>query len=102
MLKTCVDYSDLECALSNDKHFVNKPVILSECGHFACLTCLHQATNRDNTICKKCEKTLKINFKNGQEAEKLITNSIETLMKAIEREMKANINKIKSILLVLH
>ncbi len=97
MLKNSADYSDLECSLSNDKHFVNKPIILSECGHFACLNCLHQVATSENKICKKCKKTLKINFKIGQEAEKLITNSMESLMKAIEKEMKENINKIKSM-----
>ena len=87
--------TELECSLSNDDHCVIKPIILKECGHFACLNCLFNAAN-ESKICKKCETKVSVEIKRGQEPENLITNSLENLMKMIEKQMEQQIHKIKS------
>ena len=44
---------EFECAISEDKHFVNKPITLS-CGHNICKDCI--PVNKENITCSICKK----------------------------------------------
>jgi hypothetical protein len=35
---------DFQCAFSNDKHFIIEPIVLSNCGHTVCKSCLSKGT----------------------------------------------------------
>ena len=48
----CLD--EYRCCLSDDKHFIIKPIKLTKCGHSACNECFPK-DNLKVVKCKKCE-----------------------------------------------
>ena len=90
-------YEELVCGLSNDKHYLNKPIVLTDCGHAACRNCLPKET--ENAKCKICNQKINRNLENDKIPlvfNLYLKNSIENLTNVIERQTQHQINRLRS------
>ena len=103
MNKTVSDgtYEELECALSFNKHFVNEPILLSNCGHCVCKRCLPHPKDTDESIkCKICSEVTDIKLICDKECvpvKKNLLRNVGNLLEIIDEKMKKTINHILSI-----
>ena len=91
-------YEELVCALSNDKHYLNQPILLTDCGHAACRNCLPKEIT-ENAKCKICNQKINRNLENDKIPLGLhlyLKNSIEHLTNVIERQTQHQINRLRS------
>lgn len=76
---------ELECAISNDKHFLRQPIALS-CGHCACRSCINLEIKKEFlecTICKELNTFCLDNAKESIATKKLIQSSLYKLLQII-------------------
>ena len=91
-------YDEFVCALSNDKHYMNKPVVLTDCGHAACRKCIPKEITEDSK-CKICREKITRNLVNDKIPlgfNLYLKNSIENLTNVIERQTQHQINRLRS------
>ena len=61
------NYPELECAISDDKHFFKEPITLTNCGHSICRECLPK--NQQGKIeCKICGTVTERDLSNYKES----------------------------------
>ena len=91
-------FEEIVCALSNDKHYVETPMTLPDCGHTVCKSCLPFELN-NNTKCKICDTRITRNLKNDKEsivANIYIKNSLYNLMNILKNQTENQIKKLKN------
>jgi hypothetical protein len=87
---------EFECAISNDKHFINKAINLS-CGHNICEECIPIIKkNIECNICKKVTEDLSKTCENYF-FKMAFQSRINTLFSIIEASFKKSLDLLKSI-----
>lgn len=92
-------FEELECAVSDDRHFVNEPIILPACGHSLCRCCIPK-TDAKIIKCKICNTITERDISNDKEclaAKKSIQRNLESLLKIIEKQAAKSIERVKGI-----
>jgi hypothetical protein len=82
------DYEEYICALSNDQHIINDPLVLS-CGHNICKECLEKI-GLESILCKICCEQTKRNLISDEKTKFIkesIQLNIESFLKIINKKM---------------
>ena len=88
--------SEFECALSDDKHFIQTPIILSSCGHSICKTCLPKDKNAIK--CKLCGEITDKDLSNDKEAislKMLLNRNLKNLFEILKGQSRLQLDKLK-------
>ena len=96
---------EFRCCLSDDKHFIIQPIILTKCGHSACKDCFSK-DNQTFFKCKICEVVSEFEFTVPQVSAALkiaIKFMYDKMFQALENETRSKINDLKSnVLFSIH
>jgi hypothetical protein len=91
-----VDLTEFICALSDDKHYVQEPILLTSCSHCACKNCLNIETKLK---CKVCGVETKRNSRNDKVSRVVMDRikcSLDKLFVELEEQTTSNIHMFKS------
>ena len=98
MLSLNAELKEFVCALSDDRHYVREPVVLSSCNHCACNECL-SSQKRNKIKCNLCGIETKRNSNSDKisrfHVEK-INSSLNKFFGEFEEQMKYYVDLIKS------
>ena len=89
---------ELKCGFSNEKHFLIDPIILSNCGHSICKSCLSNESIFSVT-CKICGLITEQDFSKIQVSKTLkqaLKLCLGTIFDQIEGETSEKLNEFKS------
>lgn len=89
-------FEEFECSISDDKHIVQKPIVL-RCGHYICKSCI--PTN-STILCTKCGETLFVN--NDKESfivKELIKRKIQDLFLFLRDKFTVFLSNFKGFIL---
>ena len=92
----CLD--EYRCCLSDDKHFIIKPIKLTKCGHSACNECFPK-DNIKVVKCKKCEVFSEFDLTAPQISTSFkiaIQLLYENMYQELEKETSSKLNDLKS------
>ena len=93
---------EFRCCLSEDQHFLIKPLTLPICGHSVCKECLPKDEQKI-IKCKKCDVVSHFDFTISQvnlstKVVKIeLTSLYENMFEILEKETSSKINHLKSI-----
>ena len=88
---------ELKCALSDDKHFLIKPISLT-CGHSICQSCIPDG-HIGEINCKICNLLSDfIQLKVSNETQQAIQSNIGDILQILEREISDRLNELKGII----
>jgi hypothetical protein len=88
---------ELQCAISNEQHFLINPIPLIKCGHSICRNCL-PTYDPKSIKCKLCGLTSEQNFKNtevSKPTQKYINLCISEIYEVLEKEHAYKLNQLK-------
>jgi hypothetical protein len=94
---------ELECAASEEKHFIIDPITLPNCGHSVCKNCLLK--EKSNSIkCNKCgvitEDFSKFQITKG--LKEILKLCLGNIFEMIETQTISKLNELKSIFLKIN
>jgi hypothetical protein len=91
---------EFECALSEEnQHFLIEPILLINCGHSACKSCISNK-NTDLIKCNTCSVVTEIDLKSAKVSaalKKAIKYLYESMFRLTEKEIFSKLNHFKSI-----
>lgn len=96
-------YEALECALSEDKHFIKDPIVLTSCGHTACKICVKQNYS-DTVTCYKCGTETDRDLRNDNISlgiKEYFKSNLDNLLKIIEKQTEITLEQLKCMYMKL-
>lgn len=93
-------YEELECALSQDRHFIQDPIPLTTCIHAACKRCICENNRLTNIKCNICGVETNRDLRNDSISiaiKRLLKANLENLLKIVEIKTEDSINHLKGI-----
>lgn len=96
MHESCL-YSEFECGLSNDGHYLKDAILLSSCGHGVCRSCLIKEHFKE-VKCKLCGKITNRNMSNDEISiiyQKYFKQNLNSLLVDIEQKMSQCLTRLK-------
>jgi hypothetical protein len=93
------DFEELICALSDDKHFSQEPIVLTSCSHSVCKSCLIKE-GKTKIRCEICGITTDRDLRNDKTSaglKKMIKMCLNSLFSVLEKQMTEQIESFKGI-----
>lgn len=89
-------YTEFECALSCDKHFLNEPITLP-CGDSACKSCIltKKEAKFECNYCKKLINKTNLYDTESKNIKKGLMRNLESLFLIIEKQSVNALNELK-------
>ncbi len=95
---------DFQCALTDDKHFIIEPIVLTNCGHTVCKRCLSKSKTK-LINCRVCNVVTEQDLSKASES-KAIKQAIEVflgnIISVIDEQTTKQLNDLKSIIKSLY
>jgi hypothetical protein len=85
---------ELQCAFSNEKHFLIEPIPLTKCGHAVCKKCLPTGL----ITCKKCNTFINEDLSDisvSKAIEQTIKAFKENIFQSLEIKTKSKLDELK-------
>ena len=96
------NFLELICALSDDSHFSQEPLILTACSHSCCTKCVIKEASTQ-IKCKICGVQTDRDLRNDRVSlalKRMISLCSSSLLSSIEKNMKVKIEDLKGLILL--